>query len=108
VRLGSSVSISIASYFSTVKPGASPGATVIWDNQDNGTHTATSGNHDTETPDGKFDIGLVGANEMSKPVKCLLNQVPTHTSVPCTSNSYRRVTPTHQIGLQDEPHLFSI
>jgi len=46
----------------------SPGATVVWDNQDNALHTATSGNPDTATPDGKFDTGLVGANQPSKPV----------------------------------------
>jgi plastocyanin len=46
----------------------SPGATVMWDNQDNALHTATSGNPDTATPDGKFDTGLVGANQQSKPV----------------------------------------
>jgi plastocyanin len=46
----------------------SPGATVVWDNQDNALHTATSGNADTATPDGKFDTGLVGANQQSKPV----------------------------------------
>jgi plastocyanin len=46
----------------------SPGATVIWDNQDNALHTATSGNPDTATPDGKFDTGLLGANQQSKPV----------------------------------------
>ena len=46
----------------------SPGATVIWDNQDNALHTATSGNPETATPDGKFDTGLIGANQQSKPV----------------------------------------
>ena len=46
----------------------SPGASVIWDNQDNALHTATSGNPDTATPDGKFDTGIVGANQPSKPV----------------------------------------
>jgi plastocyanin len=46
----------------------SPGATVMWDNQDNALHTATSGNPDTATPDGKFDTGIVGANQQSKPV----------------------------------------
>jgi plastocyanin len=46
----------------------SPGASVAWDNQDNALHTATSGNPDTATPDGKFDTGLVGANQQSKPV----------------------------------------
>jgi plastocyanin len=46
----------------------SPGATVVWDNQDNALHTATSGNPEAATPDGKFDTGLVGANQQSKPV----------------------------------------
>jgi plastocyanin len=46
----------------------SPGATVIWDNQDNALHTATSGNPDTAVPDGKFDSGIVGPNQPSKPV----------------------------------------
>src|ERR687891_1839191 len=45
----------------------SPGSAVVWDNQDNALHTATSGNPDTATPDGKFDTGLVGANQQSKP-----------------------------------------
>jgi plastocyanin len=44
----------------------SPGGTVIWDNQDNALHTATSG--ESPTPDGKFDSGLIGANQESKPV----------------------------------------
>ncbi|MDQ4012764.1 MAG: cupredoxin domain-containing protein [Thermoproteota archaeon] len=46
----------------------SPGTSVTWDNQDNALHTATSGNPDTATPDGKFDTGIVGANQQSKPV----------------------------------------
>ena len=46
----------------------SPGATVMWDNQDNALHTATSGNPDTAAPDGKFDTGIIGANQQSKPV----------------------------------------
>ena len=46
----------------------SPGSTVVWDNQDNALHTATSGNPDTAAPDGKFDSGYVGANQQSKPV----------------------------------------
>jgi plastocyanin len=40
----------------------------MWDNQDNALHTATSGNPDTATPDGKFDTGIVGPNQQSKPV----------------------------------------
>jgi plastocyanin len=54
--------------FEPLYMGVSPGATIIWDNQDNGTHTATSGNFDTETPDGKFDTGPIAAHQKSKPV----------------------------------------
>ena len=46
----------------------SPGAIVVWDNEDNALHTATSGNPDTQTPDGKFDTGYVTALTPSKPV----------------------------------------
>jgi plastocyanin len=46
----------------------SPGDKVIWDNQDTVVHTATSGNPLTVRPDGKFDTGLVGANQESKPI----------------------------------------
>ena len=46
----------------------SPGDKVIWDNQDTVVHTATSGNPLTVRPDGKFDTGLVGANQKSKPI----------------------------------------
>jgi plastocyanin len=65
--LGSSAASSGAGYEPTGVT-ISPGASVIWDNQDNALHTATSGNPDTATPDGKFDTGLVGANQQSKPV----------------------------------------
>ena len=54
--------------FEPVFIAVSPGATVVWDNQDNGTHTATSGNPETEAPDGKFDTGPIGPNQKSKPV----------------------------------------
>jgi plastocyanin len=63
--LGSSAATSGAGY----EPPTvivSPGASVIWDNQDNALHTATSG--ESPTPDGKFDSGLIGANQASKPV----------------------------------------
>jgi plastocyanin len=46
----------------------SPGDKVIWDNQDTVVHTATSGNPLTVRPDGKFDTGLVGAKQKSKPI----------------------------------------
>jgi plastocyanin len=46
----------------------SPGDKVIWDNQDTVVHSATSGNPLTVRPDGKFDTGLVGANQKSKPI----------------------------------------
>jgi plastocyanin len=45
----------------------SPGSTIIWDNQDNALHTATSGSGETATPDGVFDTGMVGANTQSQP-----------------------------------------
>jgi plastocyanin len=44
----------------------SPGATVVWDNQDNALHTATSG--ESPAPDGRFDTGLIGKNKESLPV----------------------------------------
>ena len=46
----------------------SPGAIIVWDNKDNALHTATSGNPDTSTPDGKFDTGYLTANQQSKPL----------------------------------------
>ena len=63
--LGSSASTSGAGYEPPTVT-VSPGASVIWDNQDNALHTATSG--ESPTPDGKFDSGLIGANQLSKPV----------------------------------------
>jgi plastocyanin len=45
----------------------SAGSSLIWDNQDNSLHTATSGNPKTATPDGEFDTA-VPANQQSKPV----------------------------------------
>src|ERR671910_2958589 len=65
--LGSSAATSGAGY-QPPEITVSPGATVMWNNKDNALHTATSGNPDTATPDGKFDTGLVGANQQSKPV----------------------------------------
>ena len=44
------------------------GSTIVWDNQDDALHTATSGNAETATPDGKFDTGMVGAMTQSQPV----------------------------------------
>lgn len=46
----------------------SPGAEIVWDNQDNALHTATSGIAETTTTDGLFDTGLVGAMSQSQPV----------------------------------------
>jgi plastocyanin len=63
--LGSSASTSGAGYEPPTAT-VSPGGSVIWDNQDNALHTATSG--ESPTPDGKFDSGLIGANQASKPV----------------------------------------
>jgi plastocyanin len=63
--VGSSAATSGAGY-EPATITVSPGATVVWDNQDNALHTATSG--ESPTPDGKFDSGLIGANQESKPV----------------------------------------
>jgi plastocyanin len=63
--IGSSAATSGAGY-EPATITVSPGATVVWDNQDNALHTATSG--ESPTPDGKFDSGLIGANQASKPV----------------------------------------
>src|ERR687897_1991405 len=63
--LGSSAATSGAGY-EPPEVTVSPGATVVWDNQDNALHTATSGK--SPTVDGKFDTGIVGANQQSKPV----------------------------------------
>ena len=63
--LGSSAATSGAGY-QPPEVTVSPGATVVWDNQDNALHTATSGV--SPDADGKFDTGLVGANQPSNPV----------------------------------------
>lgn len=63
--LGSSAATSGAGYEPPTVT-VSPGGSVVWDNQDNALHTATSG--ESPTPDGKFDSGLIGANQASKPV----------------------------------------
>jgi plastocyanin len=63
--LGSSAATSGAGY-EPPDTTVSPGATILWDNQDNALHTATSG--ESPTPDGKFDTGVVGPNQVSKPV----------------------------------------
>ena len=65
MTLGSSASTSGVGY-EPPTVAVSPGGSVVWDNQDNALHTATSG--ESPTPDGKFDSGLVGANQASKPV----------------------------------------
>ena len=63
--LGSSAATSGAG-FEPHEVTVSPGATIVWDNQDNALHTATSGK--SPNADGKFDSGLVGAKQKSKPV----------------------------------------
>jgi plastocyanin len=63
--LGSSAATSGAGY-EPPEITVSPGATLMWDNKDNALHTATSG--ESPTPDGKFDSGIIGANQQSKPV----------------------------------------
>ena len=63
--LGSSASTSGAGYEPPTVT-VSPSGSVIWDNQDNALHTATSG--ESPTPDGKFDTGLLSANQASEPI----------------------------------------
>jgi plastocyanin len=63
--LGSSAATSGAG-FEPREVTVSPGATIVWNNQDNALHTATSGK--SPNADGKFDSGLVGAKQQSKPV----------------------------------------
>ncbi|MGH9979298.1 MAG: cupredoxin domain-containing protein [Nitrososphaeraceae archaeon] len=46
----------------------SPSNTIVWVNQDNALHTATSGNPETAVLDGLFDTGYVMANQQSNPV----------------------------------------
>lgn len=46
----------------------SPGSTIVWDNQDNALHTATSGDPQTAVLDDKFDTGYVMANQQSNPI----------------------------------------
>jgi hypothetical protein len=43
------------------------GSSIIWDNQDNALHTATSGNPEIAVPDGQFDSGMVGVMTQSSP-----------------------------------------
>ena len=63
--LGSSVPGSDLGY-EPLEATVSPGATIVWDNQDNALHTATSGQ--SPNPDGKFDTSYVAANQQSKPL----------------------------------------
>jgi cytochrome c oxidase subunit 2 len=46
----------------------SPGSNIIWDNQDNALHTATSGDPQTAITDDIFDTGYVLANQQSNPI----------------------------------------
>ena len=52
--------------YDSIVETVSPGTEVIWVNQDTVVHAATSGS--PSRPDGKFDTGLVGANQTSKPI----------------------------------------
>jgi cytochrome c oxidase subunit 2 len=46
----------------------SPGSNIIWDNQDDALHTATSGDPQTAVLDGIFDTDYVMANQQSDPI----------------------------------------
>ena len=63
--LGSSGATSGVGY-EPPEAAVSPGSTVVWDNQDNALHTATSGV--SPNPDGKFDTGLLSAGQKSVPI----------------------------------------
>src|SRR5919198_5923090 len=43
-----------------------PGSTITWINNDTVIHTATSGDADTGTPDGKFDTGFIPSGKFRK------------------------------------------
>jgi cytochrome c oxidase subunit 2 len=65
--LGSSAATAGQGY--TPDPVTVPaGGTVIWKNDDNALHTATSGDAKAATPDGKFDTGYITAKQSSKPI----------------------------------------
>ena len=64
----------------------SPGAVIVWDNQDNALHTATSGDPTTAVPDGLFDTGLVGAMTQSQPIT--MPSEPGEYTYFCTLHPY--------------------
>jgi len=64
----------------------SSGAEIVWDNQDNALHTATSGDPQTTTPDGLFDTGLVGPMSQSQPVT--MPSEPGEYTYFCTLHPY--------------------
>jgi plastocyanin len=64
----------------------SVGSSIIWDNQDNALHTATSGNPETAVPDGVFDPGMVGATTQSQPIA--MPSEPGEYTYFCTLHPY--------------------
>ncbi len=64
----------------------SAGSSIIWDNQDNALHTATSGNPETAAPDGLFDSGMVGAKTQSQPIA--MPSEPGEYAYFCTLHPY--------------------
>jgi plastocyanin len=64
----------------------SAGSSVIWDNQDNALHTATSGNAETAVPDGLFDSGMLGAKTQSQPIA--MPSEPGEYTYFCTLHPY--------------------
>lgn len=64
----------------------SAGSSIIWDNQDNALHTATSGNPETAVPDGQFDSGMVGAMTQSQPIA--MPSEPGEYTYFCTLHPY--------------------
>jgi plastocyanin len=64
----------------------SAGSSIIWDNQDNALHTATSGYPETADPDGVFDSGMVGATTQSQPIA--MPSEPGEYTYFCTLHPY--------------------
>jgi plastocyanin len=57
---------SAAKFYDPPNITVAPGSTITWINNDTVIHTATSGDADTGTPDGKFDTGFIPTGKFRK------------------------------------------
>jgi plastocyanin len=57
---------SAAKFYDPPSITVAPGSTITWINNDTVIHTATSGEADTGTPDGKFDTGFIPSGKFRK------------------------------------------